>query len=343
LNNVLREAGDDAWYHRVELIRRGPRQFFITSTNSPRFDWAARLTHLQVGRNLDYIAAGHMFEHPLPPRAQIQFVERETMTNLFSECVLLESLEDEGFEREVVRFNNTKEGLMNDAFERLGLGYRMKWVLNSVPMRRKVLQVMRSPTPPSQEWWNENCFLINTPGTEENYTHILFCSYHSHFRESWPVIQSLYFFIAEDDVVADPFRLTPQQHNELRDYWIEVRQLFRKIQSYLLQEATPEECERYSVKISMKLEELKSVRDKLDDAYGLKLSHEEIIQRMVRPGFRHRWRMFLRELGPSIRYRIWLLLEGMKINILERWKLRKPLVYMGPPIPRGTNANSIWL
>ena len=343
LNAVLKDAGEEAWYHRVELVRRGPRQFFITCTNSPRFDWGTRLTHLQVGRNLDYIASGHMFSHPFPPRAQIQFVERETMTNLFSECVLLGSVEDEEFVQHVVRFNDVKERLMNHVFEMLGLRYRMKWVLNSVPKRRKVLEVLRNPTPPTQQWWNENCFLVNTPGVDQDYTDIQFCSYRSNFRQHWPVIQAVYFFSIDDDVVVDPYQLTTQQQDEVLEFWIEVRQFFRNTQMNLIRKMTPEESQKFSARVMLQLEELRRKGDKLDDLYGTKESKEEIIKRVMKQGVRHTWQELLLHLGPSIRYRAWLFWEALKIHVFQRWKLRAPLVYQGPPIPAGTKADAIWL
>lgn len=64
---------------RIEIVRRARRQGFITRTQSPRFDWSVRPTHLQTGRNLDFFAAGHIWRPPLPERAVIDVVEKHTL------------------------------------------------------------------------------------------------------------------------------------------------------------------------------------------------------------------------------------------------------------------------
>ncbi len=85
LNAVLEAVGEGATHHRVELVRRGPLQYFITCANSPRFDWNIRLTHFAIGKNLDYSVAGHMFNPPFPPRALVRFYDRKSVQILIVE------------------------------------------------------------------------------------------------------------------------------------------------------------------------------------------------------------------------------------------------------------------
>lgn len=84
LNSVLDDIGGEALQHR-----RGRALFFITCKKSPLFNWKMYLAHLDVGRNLDYSALGHMFVLPLPPRGVNEFIERTSMERLFVEYVLL--------------------------------------------------------------------------------------------------------------------------------------------------------------------------------------------------------------------------------------------------------------
>jgi len=51
LNAALEEAG--ACHHRLELVPFGRWYFFVTCRNSPRFKWKTRLTHIEIGRNID--------------------------------------------------------------------------------------------------------------------------------------------------------------------------------------------------------------------------------------------------------------------------------------------------
>ena len=152
LNTALERAGAEALYHRIELVRRGPNQFFVTCTNSPRFNWKARLTHLEVGRNLDYFAAGHMFLPPWPPiHASITFYERKTMHQFLYEKVSLESLEDDVFLETLRRFNDSKQDLFNNIMERTGLPYRFKWVFNTPHERQAIVTVLKESNPPTAE------------------------------------------------------------------------------------------------------------------------------------------------------------------------------------------------
>src|SRR5271169_2435591 len=91
LNSVLEEVGPKALYHKLEIVNRG-QDYFVTCRNSPRFNWKSRLTHLEIGRNLDFAASGHLFGSPLPRRYRVDIFELTTMRMVYVEVVLMESL-----------------------------------------------------------------------------------------------------------------------------------------------------------------------------------------------------------------------------------------------------------
>lgn len=327
LNASLKAAGRDAMHHQVELVRRGPIQFFITCKNSPRFDWNVRLTHRAVGMNLDFFAAGHMFPWPHPPRAHLSFVEHHTLESLSTECILLESLEDPKFYQQFIQFNNAKESVVNETFEKLGLRYRVKWFLNSPIERERIAAVMTSPVPPSLEWWHDNYFMLNIPGPFEKTYSVQFCTYETKYKYAWPLLQQLFFFSVKYNRY-DRLRRVP-------DYWEHLADIFTEVRKMLSQDLSLEEVETFSANIRSQLEKVASQAD--------------IVKPEPAKGQLHHWREFSRRLRRniyftllSIRYRFWLPLETLKINLFESWKLRKPLVCDRPPIPIGARTE-IWL
>ena len=164
LNSVLEDVGGEALHHRLEFVPRGRGLFFVTCRNSPRFNWKTHLTHLEIGRNLDYSTAGHIFVQPFPTRGIAQFIERISMERLFSEYVLFESLRDPKSNAELLRFNSTKEALFNDVIRQFGLRYRLKWVFITPDRAGDVRAVMRETVPPSKDWWEENCVFVDIGG-----------------------------------------------------------------------------------------------------------------------------------------------------------------------------------
>src|SRR5271170_6934659 len=107
LNAVLATSASTGRKQKLVLVPRG-LNVFITRENNPRFNWDSRPTQLQIGRNLDYSAAGHMFSPPYPPRGSMDMIERTTNLQLYGECFLLDSLMDESARVEFQRFNDTK-------------------------------------------------------------------------------------------------------------------------------------------------------------------------------------------------------------------------------------------
>jgi len=97
LNAELTKASPEASYHKLEIFRRGagPGTFQITCANSPRFNWSMNATHLDLGRNLDYFAAGHIYEDAVvPERHFVHFCEINTMRCTSGEVVPAQPLQD---------------------------------------------------------------------------------------------------------------------------------------------------------------------------------------------------------------------------------------------------------
>jgi hypothetical protein len=224
LNSILETLGGDALRHRMELVERS-HVFFITCRNSPRFNWKTHLTHLEVGRNLDFVAAGHIFYSPQPARGSNLFFERSSMELVVVENVLLESLEDEDVKREMMEFNLAKEKLFNEVMDKFGLEYRFKWFLVTPSLAIGAAIVLENETPPSAGWWDENCIFASGSGrVAGELTTPRFISFNVKFAPYWSLIRHMYSFVLQYESVIYP-DLNNYLHG-MSDLWDSVRQLY---------------------------------------------------------------------------------------------------------------------
>jgi hypothetical protein len=330
LNTVLEQVGNGATHHRVELVRRGPLQYFITCTNSPRFDWNVRLTHFAIGKNLDYSVAGHMFNPPYPPRALIRFFDRELVQILIVECVLLKSLKDDEFLKEVVSFNDKREALMNETLERLGLRYRVQWILDAPEEHDRVAEVMKNPIPPNSEWWQRNWIFVNSVSPILKIGIIPFCNYYTKHYNSWSLLQYLYFFNIKHNhpKYADIGQLYGI------DYWEFMRNVYQEVMEALTKEMSLNEIETLTVGVKARLEKIAQAADSFEE-------QKPVVRRWWRP-LAVAWRRYSVPVLGFFPYRFLLSVEWIKLHIFQPWKLRTPLLYKGPPLPPGTEAYTIW-
>ena len=194
LNRVLQSVG--ATHHTLELVRRGSNIYFITCSRSPRFIWKTRLTHREIGRNLDFFAAGHYRGPPFPPRGFISYIERNSLDSLTAEVVYLEYVDDDNWKK-LVAFHSAKESLFNAVMASLNLSFRFKWVFDCPEKRAEVAKLMQSPSPPSSEWWENYCVWVTGFGNENVVPDSgrRFCNYCSRFNEFWPLIRRAHEFI----------------------------------------------------------------------------------------------------------------------------------------------------
>ena len=304
LNAQLEETGPDAIQHRLELVRRGPALFFITCKRSPRFNWNIHLTHIDVGRNLDYFAAGHIFDPPHPPRAIHQFIERSSMKRISTEYMLLDALADESVKEEMYRFNKAKENLYNHVMQRLELPYRFKWVLITPNQAESARVVMSHDTPPAQEWWEENCVFASGAGLPVVPPTLELFNFATRFDKYWPLIQYIYNFLPKY------YRIPCQP-----EYWGVERTMFNEIRRALNQSTMSEKSVIDDFQV--RLETLLQSRTQ-----RAQLGHSESGSHSSNQSILNKW---LNRIGYILR----LTWEEIKLRWFERLKLRQPLVYEG--------------
>jgi hypothetical protein len=337
LNSVLDDAGEEGKYHRMEIVRRGPQQFFVTCTNSPRFIWKPRLTHVQVGRNLDYFAAGHMFSPPFPPRAEVSLVERLSLRVVSTEWVSLESLDDNVFRGRLKQFNDDKQELVNQIMKQFGLPYRFKWALNCPDHRRNVAAVMSLPTPPSETWWDDNCLIVNRSGETGRNVNYVFCNFHTNYREFWTLLQCLYSFSKKYDNIQ--YRNIASQCGF--DYWETMKNVFVDAREASETSMGSEERDLVVEKIKSRLKELEYVADAYvpppdDDWHGVLKPDPIPLHPVVRFKFYicRRTRFFI--------FRLRVVVNTIELRVFQRQKLRAPLSYNLFPVPKECIPEVFW-
>jgi len=253
LNSVLQAI--DATHHSMELVRRGSNIFFITCSRSPRFSWKSRLTHREVGRNLDYFAAGHFLQPPFPPRGTISFVERESLTSLTNEIVYLEYFTDKADWERLVAFTSAKEGLFNSVMSSLNLSFRFKWIFDCPEKHVEVSQIVKNPFPPSQEWWDEHCVWADGFGHDDVVLEMggpMFCNFNTRFKEFWPLIQRTHQFIMKYR------RVEVWEACQGEGYWKETMDLIAEIKQIISNSENDQALDHIIDSISKCLERLSS-------------------------------------------------------------------------------------
>ena len=319
LNVVLRLVG--ATSHRIELVKRGPAQFFITSTKSPRFCWDTRLTHRIIGQNLDYFAPGHITDGSQPVRGSILFIEKQSLKAITAELVILSVLEDPVVRTEMEWFNDTRQSLYNRSMEGLGLSYRFKWVFNSAEARENVIATMKAPTPPPSAWWEANCYFVNGygfPGLVQEPSP--FCSFASHHQLWWPMIQRAFTFSMEYRRIE----IWPRMDIV---YWKEMSEVFQEIRTATESLVDLERISSLVDEFTGRLEELANAVDRTP------LFEQPC--HLPAPPYPSRWTIKHRAYGRWLSWRMRWVWENVKLHVFERSKLRKPLVRQGIVTPPG--------
>jgi hypothetical protein len=329
LNSILDTSKNNL---RLEIVYRGPSQFFITRACSPRFDWSVRLTHTQVGRNLDYFAAGHMFRPPFPDRGALFFIETNTTTVISVEAVLLESLSGFEFYNQLASFSDRKEQLMNETMQELDLKYRFKWFLNTPEERQVVKTFMEaSVLPPNDEWWEKYFYLLNWPTEPDARPHLFFCRHETHFRQHWPLLQFLYFFNSK--YVRHEF-FDINTHCDF-DYWATIRTVFAEVEFTLTKESDLQESAKYCEEIKSRLQPLAAAADSF-------VSTRTGPVMFPQPPKMH-WALKLRYGISQLFYHASMKVEELKIWLFQRWKHRKPRIHLRPALPAGAIGDSYWI
>lgn len=303
LNAELKRLGGEIKKHRLALVRRGRDHFFITCKESPRFNWKMHLTHLEVGRNLDYFAAGHIFDPPYPPRGLHQFVERSSMRRLFAEYVSLEHLRDQTAQQEMRRFNKAKEKLFNLVMESFKLPYRFKWVFITQDQAESARITMLNNIPPNEEWWEDNCIFANGAGIHGVPPTLELFSFTCQFHKYWPLIQHIYKSLPQ--YFQNPAPVPPE-------YRAAERRLFDEIRQVLNHGVMSENSAFDMFKARLDLHSQNRL-------YGQSRPMEIMKRKWSRAACSKWWN--------EIDYICRLFGEEIKLRSFERWKLREPLVY----------------
>ena len=194
LNKVAEAVG--ATRHKIELVRRGPKTYFVTCSNSPRFNWKLSLTHRDVGKNLDYFAAGHILTESPSAVCMVWFFEKSTFEEILGERVYLDYLKDDSMKTDFIKYNSRREILFNSTMQKLALGYRFKCLMVLPDTLQSVPSVMAQQDPPSAQWWDDNCYFINfcLPGILLH-TRFAFCGWETKYIRYWPLIQETFKFM----------------------------------------------------------------------------------------------------------------------------------------------------
>jgi hypothetical protein len=316
LNSILLSVG--APYHQLELVRRGPTQFFITTMNSPRFSWNTRLTHRIIDQNLDYFAPGHITVSPHPPRGSILFIEKNSIKAVMAELVILSVLDDPQIRAGMHSFNEAKEELFNFSMSMLGLSYRFKWIFNTQATREAVAEVMMKSAPPSSEWWELNCYYVNGFGYPELVSEPgPFCSFASHYEQSWPMIQAVFNFMLKD------------KHSNLwfagsttgLPYWTAMGDLFGRIKVATEMISDPQELPPLVAEFTRQLNTLaKQANSSEPSTVSVEISQSAPSWNPIRELYNCQQRCAIAF------HSFW---ESIKLHVFERYKLREPLVRKG--------------
>jgi hypothetical protein len=129
------------------------------------------------------------------PRCGVIFIEKRTMAQITGEAVLLRYLDTPSIREEFQRYNTARERLYNEASKQLGLEYEFKCVVVTQEVLEEVAITMANPVPPTQTWWDDNCYLVNGIYYPEVMSDTKFCGYETQFNRYWPLLQMTFYFV----------------------------------------------------------------------------------------------------------------------------------------------------
>ena len=217
--------------HRIEIVERGRSDVWITCCHSPRFIWKRRLTHREVGLNLDFAAPGHIRSRRTIPVVSSRIVEVSgpIHTSIVSENIRLDYIDDRVM-RSVEEFNQRKTAFFNSTMIRLKLPYRFEHFFEFAETGQHVAETMKSATPPSTEWWHRHYYFL---GDLLPYR-MTFCSRESRIELYWPVIKQVYDFQRTLDESLT--QIPPEFSEDLENIFTLV---YRNTQPYIFHSTNP--------------------------------------------------------------------------------------------------------
>ena len=326
-NHILRHI--NAQQHYAELYLPYKANYFVVCKRNPRFNWLFE-SQVDIGRNLDFFAAGHIVGHPFPPRGCIRIYERETLLCVYAEIVLLDSL-SENIWNKLKDFNNRKESLYNETMTSLGLPYRFKWVFANMERRpvEFISKVVSGDTPPSEKWWDDNCLFVAGLAHDDTFNGQSFCTFTSRYREFWPLIQRAYTFCTKYRNLK--FDLMQKEDSTAEAFWNNVSKIFGEIKDAMSPSTILDHARRADLMsdFTERLAQLANEGDRLALLYNDKIEYRTrvLIERESQRS--ESWSMWL---DRKLR-NVWWVKERIRLNSFERYKLTPRLVYEGVPAP----------
>jgi hypothetical protein len=337
LNRALGAVGQSQ--HRIVLVRRGSQHFFITCVNSQRFNWRTKLTHRDVGRNLDYFAPGHVFDGRTLDKASILFLEKTTMTPLFSEDIATESLEDGKILNKLKEFNSAKQQLFNETMTNFGLPYRFKWLIITPEHEWDVTKVIACNEPPDTAWWEDNCYAVacsGFPGSETFTPEVYapFCSFKTDFRKHWDLVKYIYNFRVNYRRVDLWF----SSYTRKSDWWDRMNDIFIKMRTVLNDGMEPEESDKFVAGLKAELEQL--AKDAQTESYSEQAEMGEIL---MHPPTSSATRIGgpVSAVQSKVTGGLASMWDEMKFSLFQRDKLKPLWVREGIPVPADAYPDDI--
>lgn len=314
LNQTLSSLPADtgAAHHHMEIVRRNNISFFITCGRSPRFIWKQELTHREVGLNLDYAAAGHIGRcDGIRRGASICEISGHSHTQVVGEMVHLDQIAELV---SIESFIERKTSLFNMTMIRLGLPYRFDYYWNSTRDDQSIKTTLQSDIPPSRQWWSENyLFLAMYPYD------MAYASNESLFQKYWPVMKAA-FQLAETLALSIKRPIPRECSKTVEDLFSKI---YRTTQPPAAEGRVSASCNIEMVITSL-LEEISKAQQSL-----------HVIDE--RPPHERR----AEDYGPrrsDFGCLIQVFFEWIRIHMLERRKLRPPLIHSGVmSLPSGGN------
>jgi hypothetical protein len=307
LNSAADSVG--ASYHQVELVRRGPKTYFLTCSRSPRFNWNISLSHRDVGKNLDFFAPGHMtIDKQI---CSTYFIEKRSFEELTGEIVLLDYLKDDAVRKEFDRFNTIRERLFNSTMEQLGLDYRFKCLVVQPGTVESVPQVMARSTPPNAKWWEDHCFFVNgflLPGILLQ-SEFAFCGFETKHEASWRLLQLTFEFIMK-------YKRYEYWHTSAdtgKVFWKLMEQTFRRIRTTCERDLDEKEFNQF-------YESIKQIFKALGERAGKSSKAEVVIA-----SYPQRRPKCFQRISRRIGYRIWSFKAAARLHLFQGRRLQARL------------------
>jgi len=179
LNDIVAALGRPdcklAWH---ECSAVNPLAVFVYRRDNPRYLRRYNLTQQEIGRNLDYFAAGHggidVTSEPVEGEEMGQIATYETTHgwDLYAERILLPYLRAED-ELRMLQFQQRKIELLNVVSLRLGLSYRFAYAYVTPQIEQEIAAVLSRCTPPTTEWWSTHCYAVTSMTARFRYPLVL--------------------------------------------------------------------------------------------------------------------------------------------------------------------------